>query len=138
MITPEKQAQLQARLAALGVDPATLVERFVHGSGNGGQKLNKTASCVQLKHVPSGIEVKCQQTRSRADNRFFARRRLCEQLEQVLLGKKSPQQQAMDAIRRQKQRRARRSKQKGAAAIFSAVEPIYSSPNPHDLTDYPN
>ncbi len=123
MITPEKQALLRERLAALGVVPATLIERFVHGSGNGGQKLNKTASCVQLKHVPSGIEVKCQQTRSREDNRFFARRRLCELLEQELLGEISPQQRARDAIRRQKQRRSRRRKQKDQSANLSAFDP---------------
>lgn len=123
MITPEKQALLRERLAALGVEPTALIERFVHGSGNGGQKLNKTASCVQLKHVPSGIEVKCQQTRSREDNRFFARRRLCELLEQELLGEISPQQQARNAIRRQKQRRSRRRKLKDQSANLSAFDP---------------
>lgn len=135
MITAEKKAQLEARLRALGIDPTTLVERFVHGSGRGGQKLNKTASCVQLQHLPSGIEIKCQQTRSREDNRFFARRRLCEQLEQAILGKKSPQQHAIDAIRRQKQRRARRSKQKATPLTFPTAEPFCSSTHAADLTD---
>ena len=71
---------LQARLAALGIEEEDLIERFVKGSGPGGQKINKTASCVFLKHVRSGIEVKCQGGRSLQDNRFEARKRLCEAL----------------------------------------------------------
>jgi len=55
-----------------------LEERFVLGSGSGGQKINKTSSCVYLKHRPSGVEVSCQETRSRERNREIARRRLCE------------------------------------------------------------
>jgi protein subunit release factor B len=58
-----------------------LVERFVRGSGPGGQKVNKTASCVYLKHQPSGIEVHCQQERSRERNRVVAREWLCHRLE---------------------------------------------------------
>ncbi len=58
-----------------------LEERFVLGSGSGGQKINKTASCVYLKHLPSGHEVTCQETRSREKNRVIARERLCEHFE---------------------------------------------------------
>lgn len=73
--------ELQARMAALDVREADLIERFILGTGSGGQKINKTASCVQLHHPPSGIEIKCQETRSREDNRRLARLRLCEELE---------------------------------------------------------
>lgn len=58
-----------------------LEERFVLGSGSGGQKINKTSSCVYLKHLPSGFEVTCQETRSRDKNRLLARERLCEHFE---------------------------------------------------------
>ena len=58
-----------------------LVEKFVVGSGKGGQKVQKTSSCVYLKHIPTGIEVKCQRTRSREQNRMYARLELCQKLE---------------------------------------------------------
>ncbi len=74
--------QLRARMAALGVSEADLEENFILGSGSGGQKINKTSSCVQLIHARSGIEIKCQRERSRALNRLLARAELCERLEE--------------------------------------------------------
>ena len=94
----------------LGITEDNLTEKFIQGSGSGGQKINKTASCVYLKHKPSGIEVKCQQQRSRELNRYIARRELCERLEEIRDGKKSARQQKMEKIRRQKRRRSRRAK----------------------------
>ena len=110
MPSPEKIAALEARMEKLGITEETLTEKFIQGSGSGGQKINKTASCVYLKHRTSGIEVKCQQQRSRELNRFIARRELCERLEEIRDGKKSARQQAHEKIRRQKRRRSRRSK----------------------------
>ena len=110
MPSPEKIAALEARMEKLGITEETLTEKFIQGSGSGGQKINKTASCVYLKHSTSGIEVKCQQQRSRELNRFIARRDLCEKLEEIRDGKKSARQQAHEKIRRQKRRRSRRSK----------------------------
>jgi protein subunit release factor B len=72
---------LQRQMDRLRVREADLVERFVRGSGPGGQKVNKTASCVYLKHRPSGIDVHCQQERSRERNRVVAREWLCQRLE---------------------------------------------------------
>jgi len=106
----EKIAALEARMLGLGITDDTLLEKFVQGSGSGGQKVNKTASCVYLKHLSSGTEVKCQQQRSRELNRYIARRELCERLEEVRDGKKSAKTQAREKIRRQKRRRSRRSK----------------------------
>ena len=97
-------------MTSLGITPDTLVEKFIQGGGSGGQKINKTASCVYLKHLTSGIEVKCQRERSRELNRFLARRELCERLEEIRDGKKSARQQAIEKIRRQKRRRSRRAK----------------------------
>ena len=108
----DKQSQLEERMRALGIREADLVEKFVLGSGHGGQKINKTSSCVYLRHAPSGIEVKCQQDRSRAMNRFLARRELCDKLEQRKLGALSARQQEAERIRRQKRRRSRRQKQR--------------------------
>ena len=78
------------------------------GSGPGGQKVNKTSSCALLKHKPSGLMVKMQKERSLGLNRFFARRRLCELLEEEQ-GIVSTEKLALDKIRKQKQRRKRRN-----------------------------
>ena len=110
MPSPEKIAALETRMAGLSITSDTLLEKFIQGSGSGGQKINKTASCVYLKHLTSGIEVKCQQQRSRELNRYIARRELCERLEEIRDGKKSAKTQAREKIRRQKRRRSRRAK----------------------------
>jgi len=72
---------LQERMERLGIREPDLEESFVLGSGPGGQKINKTASCVHLRHRPTGIEVHCQESRSREANRDLARLRLCERIE---------------------------------------------------------
>lgn len=112
MTSPEKQAALEARMATMGIVEEDLVEKFILGSGAGGQKINKTHSCVYLKHLPTGIEIKCQSSRSREMNRFLARRELCEELESQRLGRESKRRQQIEKIRRQKRRRSRRSKQR--------------------------
>src|SRR5690606_38594028 len=91
---------------------ADLLEKFIIGSGKGGQNLHKTASTVYLKHVPTGFEIKCQESRSREDNRYFARERLCEKLERVSANEKTKEQQRIGKLKRQKKRRSRRSKLK--------------------------
>jgi peptide chain release factor len=114
-VTPEKLEALRRRMAALGLVEGDLLEKFVRGSGAGGQKINKTSSCVFLKHLPSGVCVKCQLDRSRELNRFLARRELCDQLEAVREGRAVARTQAIEKIRRQKRRRSQRSKQRSVA-----------------------
>lgn len=108
----EKSEELIARMQKLGIQEEDLIEKFILGSGKGGQKINKTSSCVYLKHIPSGIEIKCQRERSRALNRLLARRELCERLEEKLFEIKSKKQQEFEKIRRQKRRRTRKQKEK--------------------------
>lgn len=96
----------------LGIRECDLREMFIRGSGRGGQKINKTSSCVQLLHVPTGLQLKCQQTRSRALNRFLARRELCEKITERMAGEQSARRQAAEKIRRQKRRRGRRQRQR--------------------------
>ena len=108
----DKERRLAQRMEELGVLEEDLVEKFIRGSGPGGQKINKTASCVYLFHQPSGIEIKCQQERSQSLNRYLARRELCERLAERVLGEKSKRQQEIEKIRRQKRRRSRRQKEK--------------------------
>ncbi|NLF24617.1 MAG: peptide chain release factor-like protein [Deltaproteobacteria bacterium] len=112
MISPEKEKELLQQMAQLNIREEDLIEKFVKGSGPGGQKINKTSSCVYILHIPSGIEVKCQRTRSQASNRFFARRTLCERLAEQLLDKKMKRQQEISKIRRQKQKRSKRHQEK--------------------------
>jgi protein subunit release factor B len=109
-VRSEKKDALAVRMSALGIREVDLVEKFVRGSGPGGQKINKTSSCVYLCHRPSGIEVKCHRERSQAMNRFLARRELCDRLEARLKGAASARQQEVEKIRRQKRRRTRRQK----------------------------
>jgi protein subunit release factor B len=96
----------------LGIREEDLVEKFIIGSGRGGQNLHKTSSCVYLKHLPSGIEVKCQRTRSRETNRYVARKLLCEEIARRLFSIKTEKVQKMEKLRRQKRRRSRRAQQK--------------------------
>lgn len=112
MISPEKEKMLVARLARLGVKESDITEKFIKSGGPGGQNVNKTSTCVYLRHTPTGIEIKCQQERSQAMNRFLARRLLADKIESRILGKLSEAQQRMEKIRRQKRRRSRRAQQK--------------------------
>ena len=115
MISAEKKAALEERMARLGILEDDLIEKFIRGTGSGGQKINKTSSCVYLKHLPSGIETKCQANRSREMNRYHARKDLCDRLDEIRLGKASARQQEFEKIRRQKRQRSRRSKQRSVA-----------------------
>lgn len=130
-ISTEKTADLARRIAALGITEDELLEKFVRGSGAGGQKINKTSSCVFLKHLPSGVCVKCQMDRSREMNRFLARRELCEQLEMIREGKATAKTQAIEKMRRQKRRRSRRSKQRSVAdkRLLSHKKSLRRPPN---------
>lgn len=112
VIRKEKLDALYKRMEELGIREEDLIEKFILGSGKGGQKVNKTASCVYLKHIPTQIEVKCQQSRSREMNRFLARRELCEQIASKIHQEKTAKQQLMEKIRRQKKKRSRRAKEK--------------------------
>lgn len=107
--------QLEARMESLGIKERDLEEKFIHAQGRGGQKINKSSVCVYLKHVPTGIEVKCQESRSQASNRFFARRILTDKFEETMLGKDSPGSRKIQKIRKQKLKRAKRSRTKVSA-----------------------
>ncbi len=107
-----KERKLLERMNRLNVSESDLTEKFVLGSGGGGQKQNKTSSCIHLKHEPSGIEIKCQLSRSQVLNRYYARKELCERIEEKVLGEKSERRRKSEKIRRQKRRRTRRQKAK--------------------------
>ena len=107
-VSLDKENQLLARLANLGIAEADLDEKFIRGGGPGGQKTNKTSSTVCLRHKPTGIEVRCARERSQSMNRFLARRELCERIAEKIRSEKSKKKQEQEKIRRQKRRRSRR------------------------------
>jgi len=111
-ITPQKLAELENRLRERGIRKEDVVEKFIRSSGAGGQNVNKVSSAVYLKHRPTGIEVKMQQERSQALNRFLAWRLLLDKIEELTLHKKSQKRQAIEKIRRQKRKRSRRAKER--------------------------
>ena len=111
-VSKAKEQALRVKMERLGIRERDLEEKFIRSSGKGGQKVNKTSTCVYLKHRSSGIEVKCQKERSQALNRFLARRILANKIETRILGRLSQERKRIEKIRRQKRRRSKRAKEK--------------------------
>ena len=110
-VRPQKIAALRARFEALAIQGADLEEKFVRGSGKGGQKVNKTNNCVQLSHRPSGIVIQCHRERDRSLNRYVARVMLADAIERQSSGGHTEKERAkIEKIRKQKSRRKRRKK----------------------------
>ena len=103
-ITPAKVAALRERIARLGIDLRLVEEQFTRGSGNGGQKINKTSNAVRLKYPPLDINVRCQRERKRSLNRFIALRELVDRIEFRISPQTSERLKEMDKIRRRKNR----------------------------------
>lgn len=111
-ISKGKKEVLAKKMQSLGIRKEDLREKFIRSSGKGGQKVNKASTCVYLKHLPTGIEVKCQQERLQSLNRFLARRILTQKIETLILGKLSEERKRIEKIRRQKRKRSKRAKEK--------------------------
>jgi peptide chain release factor len=108
-ITELKKEELEQRMQKCNLFEKDITETFVRSGGSGGQKVNKTSSCVHLTHITSGLSVKIQKSRSQGLNRYYARKRMCELLENKLLGKESPEARRIEKIRKQKDRNRRRT-----------------------------
>lgn len=111
-VTLSKEKDLQNRMQSLGVNENDIEERFVRSSGPGGQNVNKVSTCVVLVHRPTGLSVKCQESRSQGLNRFYARRILLDKIERQQKGFVEAERQRREKIRRQKRKRSKRSKEK--------------------------
>ena len=110
----KKLKELENRILELGITKRDITEKFVRSSGKGGQNVNKVATCVQLKHLPSGMMVKVGSERSQNLNRFLAMRLLVDKIEESQTGKKGTREKAADKIRKQKSRRRKRAKSKNS------------------------
>lgn len=114
-VNPAKAEELVARIRRLGIDPALIEEGFTAGGGKGGQKVNKSANCVQLRYPPLELRVRCQRERSLQLNRFLALRELVDRAEAVLSPGTSRRLAEWEKIRRKKKRSKSRSRSKSEA-----------------------
>ncbi|MCX5796666.1 MAG: peptide chain release factor-like protein [Elusimicrobia bacterium] len=124
-VSPAKLADLKSRITRLAIDIRLIQESFVRGGGKGGQKINKTANCVQLYYPPLGIRVRCQRERRRSVNRFLALRELVDRIEMKVSPETSERLQEMERIRRRKSRRKERTT--GKYGLATPTEPASPS-----------
>ena len=110
-VSEEKERWLQERMEALGIHEKDIEEKFIRSSGSGVQKVNKTSTCVYLRHIPTGIEVKWMRERSQSLNRFLARRELVKRIER-LSGQRTHDEIQTEKARKQKSKRKKRAKLK--------------------------
>ena len=111
-ISAEKEKAIAARMQEFGVSENDFEESFVRSSGPGGQKVNKSSSCVYLVHIPTGLSVKCQRERSQSLNRYLARKLLLDKIERLQKGFIAKEKEKLEKIRRQKRKRSKRAKEK--------------------------
>lgn len=116
VVTPERETRLAERMARLKVSEADLDESFVRSGGHGGQNVNKTSTCVQLVHRPTGMSVKCQTTRQQGMNRFLARQMLLDKIEEARRAAAASERARIEKVRRQKRPRSRGAKERILAA----------------------
>ena len=111
-VTKKKEEELYTSMKSLSIFEEDIDEKFIRSSGKGGQNVNKSSTCVQLKHLPSGIIVKYQKERTQNLNRFFARRALVKKLDEIVNGQQSEENQKREKLIKQKNKRKKRAKKK--------------------------
>lgn len=111
-VSCEKERAIAARMTELGVAENDFEESFIRSSGPGGQKVNKSSSCVYLVHTSTGLTVKCQRERSQSLNRYLARKLLLDKIERAQKGFIAKEKEKLEKIRRQKRKRSKKAKEK--------------------------
>ncbi len=111
-VSPEKENALIKKMDQLQIFEKDLVETFVKSRGKGGQNVNKNSTCVNIKHIPTGITVKYDKERSQILNRFFARRELLKRFEEFNTGICSAEERKNKKVKKQKARRKRKTLKK--------------------------
>src|SRR4030065_2758150 len=103
-VSLSKEKELREKMDSLNIREEDIKESFIRSGGKGGQHVNKVSTCVYLRHIPSGIEVKCQKERSQSLNRYHARMLLIKKIAQMIKGKESEEREKIEKIRRQKRK----------------------------------
>src|SRR5215468_655894 len=111
-VSTDKETQLAQRMASLGVRETDIEESFVRSGGHGGQNVNKTSTCVMLLHRPTGVQVKCQETRQQGLNRFIARKLLLDKIESARRARAAAERARIEKLRRTKRKRSRGAKER--------------------------
>ena len=111
-VSQEKEAQLAQRMVTFGVRAADVEESFVRSGGHGGQNVNKVSTCVMLVHRPTGVQVKCQETRQQGLNRFIAWHLLLDKIEAQRQAKIKAERDRVEKLRRQKRKRSKGAKER--------------------------
>ena len=131
-VSLKKRNELDAMFKRCSINEFDIEEKFVRSSGKGGQNVNKVSTTVYLKHLPTGIEVKCSRERTQGLNRFLARRLLASKIEEEILGKMSKKRQMIEKIRKQKMKRSKRAKEK----ILRVKKIVYNKKEMREKVNY--
>ncbi len=135
-VSLRKEQALLQRMKDLNICENDIEETFIRASGPGGQKTNKTSSCVSLRHIPTNIIVKCQRERSQALNRFLARRHLLDQIERMQNGSVKEENLRIEKIKNRKRKRAKRAKKKKFASKTKQSDAKESNDSPENVIDF--
>lgn len=104
-VNQRKGALRSVAASTHGFRQQDIVEKFIRSGGRGGQNVNKTSTCVYLKHLPTGIEVKVQAERSQARNREEAFRLLAAKITEAARAEHQRKVQERERERRRKRPR---------------------------------
>lgn len=117
------------------LDMSEVEEEFVKGSGPGGQKINKVRSCVVLTHQPTGIQVRCQDSRSLEVNRGKARKRLQLKVEHFLTPETSKMGKKIAKLQNKKRKAKARSKKNHGADRGAGTSANETENSPENVDD---